>query len=192
MDITKEKFFYYFPYVLHPTLSPHTASRILFTFIVNLLRISAFVTVVGMHSHPDAGGQEKMRSRGLLLKSNNLSLMPWHILNYCSRSTMATDDFRCFSGVTKEAGSYQQALFALANDGCLLKIDKLLLIHKRFSAHFFLSGQISPRSYLLRASSRLAIKFPTFGVFGSAKKMRRFKDTSTSAVRSKQSSDKTH
>lgn len=170
--------YYNLPY--HPTLLPGYSSLLLST-CSGYPRLSLWLT---WHSHPDAGGQEKMRSRGLLLKSINLSLMPWHTLNYCSHSTMATDDFRCFSGVTKEAGNYQQALFALANDGCLLKIDKLLLIHNRFSAHFVLSGQISPRSYLLRASSRLAIKFPTFGVFGSAKKMRRFKDASTSAVRS--------
>ncbi|GEM_PF-2788531 len=149
-----------------PTLLPEYSSLLLSTRS-GYPHLSLWWT---WNSHPDAGGQEKMRSRGTLLKSNNLSLMPWHTLNYRSHSTMATDDFRCFSGVTKEAGNYQQALFALANDGCLLKIDKLLLIHNRFSAHSVLYGQISPRSYLLRAFSRLAIKFPTFGVFGSQQK----------------------
>ena len=173
MCITKEEFFYYFPYVLQPTLLPYTTSRILFIFTVNPLRISAFFTVVDLEQPLRRRGQEKMRSRGLLLKSNTLSLMPWHTLNYCSHSTMATDDLRCFSGGTKEAVNHWQALFALANDGCLLEIDKLLIIHNRFSAHFFLSGQISPRSYLLRASSRLAIKFPTLPFFGSLERRRR-------------------
>ncbi len=158
---------YNLPY--HPTLLPGYSSLLLST-CSGYPRLSLWLT---WHSHPDAGGQEKMRSRGLLLKSNNLSLRPWHTLNYCSHSAMATDDFRCFSGVTKEAGNYQQALFALANDGCLLEIDKLLIIHNRFSAHFFLSGQISPPSYLLRASSRIAIKFPTLAFFGSWEKKRK-------------------
>lgn len=52
MCITKESFLCYFPYVLQPTLSPHIASRILFDFTVNPLRISAFVTVVDMEQPP--------------------------------------------------------------------------------------------------------------------------------------------
>ncbi len=52
MCITKEEFFYYFPYVLQPTLLPYTTSRILFAFTVNPLRISAFVTMVDMEQPP--------------------------------------------------------------------------------------------------------------------------------------------
>jgi len=68
MCITKEEFFYDFPYVLQPTLSPHTASRILFAFIVNLLRISAFVTVVDMAQPPRRRRAGKDAVEGIVAK----------------------------------------------------------------------------------------------------------------------------
>jgi len=72
MCIKKESFLCYFPYVLQPTLSPHIASRILFAFTVNPLRISAFVTVVDMEQPPRRWVAGKDADEGIVAKGQQL------------------------------------------------------------------------------------------------------------------------